>query len=47
MRMYSHAPGPHDHDFDVEEEFWPIMGILFAIIGVWTGIVHLIDWVIL
>ena len=40
IRMYSH----HDHDLDVEEEFWPIMGILFAIIGVWTGIVHMIDW---
>ena len=40
MRMYSH----HDHDLDVEEEFWPIMGILLAILGVWTGIIHLIDW---
>tara|TARA_B100001057_G_scaffold207381_1_gene208084 strand:+ start:5302 stop:5739 length:438 start_codon:yes stop_codon:yes gene_type:complete len=39
IRMYSH----HDHDLDAEEEFWPIMGILFAIIGVWTGIVHMID----
>ena len=40
IRMYSH----HDHDMDFENEFWPIMGILLAIIGVWTGIVHLIDW---
>jgi len=40
IRMYSH----HDHDLDYEDEFWPIMGILLAIIGVWTGIVHLIDW---
>jgi hypothetical protein len=40
MRMYSH----HDHDLDVEEEFWPIMGILLAVLGVWTGIIHLIDW---
>ena len=44
MRLYSHAPGPHDHDSDFEDEFWPIMGILFAIICVWTGIVHFIDW---
>ena len=40
IRMYSH----HDHDLDVEEEFWPIMGILLAILGVWTGIIHFIDW---
>ena len=40
IRMYSH----HDHNLDYEDEFWPIMGILLAIIGVWTGIVHLIDW---
>ena len=40
MRMYSH----HDHDLDIEDEFWPIMGILLAILAVWTGIIHLIDW---
>ena len=40
IRMYSH----HDHDLDVEEEFWPILGILLAILGVWTGIIHFIDW---
>ncbi len=40
IRMYSH----HEHDLDVEEEFWPIMGILLAILGVWTGTIHLIDW---
>jgi len=38
--MYSH----HDHDMDFEEEFWPIMGILLAIIGVWTGVIHFIDY---
>ena len=38
--MYSH----HDHDMDFEDEFWPIMGILLAILGVWTGIIHLIDY---
>ena len=40
IRMYSH----HDHDMDFEDEFWPIMGILLAILGVWTGIIHLIDY---
>ena len=40
IRMYSH----HDHDLDIEDEFWPIMGILLAILGVWTGVVHFIDW---
>ena len=40
IRMYSH----HDHDLDVEEEFWPIMGILLAVIGVWTTFIHWIDW---
>ena len=38
--MYSH----HDHDLDVEDEFWPILGILLAILAVWTGIIHFIDW---
>ena len=38
--MYSH----HDHDLDIEDDFWPMLGILLFIIGVWTGIVHLIDW---
>ena len=40
IRMYSH----HDHDLDVEDEFWPIMGILLAILGVWTTLIHWIDW---
>jgi len=40
IRLYSH----HDHDIDMEDEFWPMMGILFTIWGIWTGIVHLIDW---
>jgi len=40
-RTYSH----HDHDIDdLEDEFWPMMGILFALLGVWTGVIHLIDW---
>ena len=40
--MYSH----HDHDIDVDmdEEFWPMMGILFTIWGGWTGVVHFLDW---
>ena len=40
IRMYSH----HDRDLDVEDEFWPIMGILLAIISVWTTFIHWIDW---
>jgi len=40
IRLYSH----HEHDLDIEDEFWPIMGILVAILGVWTGIIHFIDW---
>ena len=40
-RTYSH----HDHDIDgMDEEFWPIMGILLAVWGAWTGIIHFIDW---
>lgn len=39
IRMYSH----HDHDIDVEDDFWPIIGILLTILCVWTGIVHFID----
>ena len=40
-RTYSH----HDRDIDdLEDEFWPMMGILFALFGVWTGVIHLIDW---
>ena len=41
LRTYSH----HDHDMDdLEGEFWPVMGILLAIMGVWTGFIHLIDY---
>ena len=40
-RTYSH----HDHDIDgMDEEIWPIMGILLAVWGAWTGIIHFIDW---
>ena len=40
IRMYSH----HDNDLDFEDEFWPIIGILLAILGAWTGFIHLIDY---
>jgi len=40
IRMYSH----HDRDLDIEDEFWPILGILLAILGVWTTFIHWIDW---
>jgi len=38
-RMYSH----YDHDIDIEDDFWPVVGVLLTIIGVWTGFVHFID----
>ena len=34
----------HEIDVDMDEEFWPMMGILFTIWGGWTGIVHFLDW---
>jgi len=41
LRTYSH----HDHDIDdMDGEFWPMMGILLAILGVWTGFIHFIDY---
>ena len=40
-RTYSH----HEHDLDdLDGEFWPVMGILFAILGLWTGFIHLVDY---
>ena len=38
--MYSHP----DPDIDMEGEFWPMMGILATILGLWTALVHLIDY---
>lgn len=41
LRTYSH----HDHDIDdFDEEFWPIIGVLITVLGVWTGFVHFIDY---
>ena len=41
LRTYSH----HDHDIDdFDEEFWPMMGILFTVWGMWTAIIHFIDY---
>jgi hypothetical protein len=37
--MYSHLEDP-----DMDEEFWPMMGVLAVIVAVWTGIIHLLDW---
>ena len=34
----------HEIDVDMDEEFWPMMGILFTIWGGWTGVVHFLDW---
>jgi len=39
-RMYSH----HEIDADMDEEFWPMMGILLVMWGAWTGVVHFLDW---
>ena len=40
-RTYSH----HDHDIDdLEDDFWPIIGILLTILGVWTALVHFFDY---
>jgi len=38
--MYSH----HDPDLDIEDDFWPILGIITTVLGLWTGLVHLIDY---
>ena len=38
--MYSHQ----DPDLDLDEEFWPLLGIFVAILLGWTGVIHLIDW---
>ena len=44
LRTYSH----HDVDIDdLDEEFWPVLGILLTIWGTWTGAIHLIDWLTL
>ena len=41
LRTYSH----HDHIIDdLDEEFWPIMGTMLTVLGAWTGMIHLIDW---
>ena len=37
--MYSYQ----DPDLDIEDDFWPIMGVLITILGLWTGFVHFID----
>ena len=39
-RMYSH-PDPYVDD---DADFWPMMGVLAALLLIWTGIIHLLDW---
>jgi hypothetical protein len=34
----------HEIDVDMDEEFWPVLGILLIIWGAWTGVVHFLDW---
>ena len=42
--MYSH----HDRDIDeFDEDFWPVMGVLITIIGIWTAVIHFIDYLTL
>lgn len=38
-RLYYH----HDPDLDIEDDFWPIMGVLITILVLWTAFVHYID----
>ena len=38
--LYSH----YDHEIDMDDEIWTVIGILFSILGLWTGLVHIIDW---
>ena len=40
IRLYSH----HEHELEVEEDFWPVMGVLITILTVWTGVIHLLDY---
>ena len=40
IRLYSH----HEPDLDIEEDFWPVMGVLITILTLWTGVIHLIDY---
>ena len=41
LRTYSH----HDHDIDdLEGEFWPVIGIMCSILALWTGLIHLLDY---
>ncbi len=42
--MYSH----HDRDIDeFDEDFWPVIGVLITIIGIWTAVIHFIDYLTL
>jgi len=34
----------HEIDVDMDEDFWPMMGIMFTIWGGWTAVVHFLDW---
>ena len=45
--QYKSMP-PYDNETGLsmadDEELWPVMGILLAILAGWTGIVHLVDY---
>ena len=42
-RMYSH----YDHELDIEDDFWAVTGILLTMLALWTGLIHIIDWLTL
>ena len=40
IRLYSH----YDHHLDEEDDFWSVMGVLITILALWTGFIHLLDY---
>lgn len=40
-RMYSHYERYAD---DIDEDFWPMMGVLCTIWAIWTAVIHFLDW---
>lgn len=38
-RLYYH----YDPNLDIEQDFWPVMGVLITVLALWTGFVHFID----
>jgi len=38
--MYSHQ----EPNIDIEDDFWPIMGVLVIMLVIWSSFIHLIDF---